>query len=59
VEHFVIWGDASRWRSKLDTLRGYGCDGVMFILGQGDAEPTIAAIAARLLELGEFSAMPA
>ena len=54
VEHFVIWGDASRWRSKLDLLRGYGCDGVMFILGQGDAEPACEAIAVRLRELGEI-----
>jgi len=52
VEHFVIWGDASRWRSKLDLLRGHGCDGIMFILGQGDAEQACEAIASRLRELG-------
>jgi hypothetical protein len=55
----VIWGDASRWQSKLDFLRGYGCDGIMFILGQGDAVQTTAAIAARLVELGELSPAPA
>jgi alkanesulfonate monooxygenase SsuD/methylene tetrahydromethanopterin reductase-like flavin-dependent oxidoreductase (luciferase family) len=54
VEHFVIWGDASRWRSKLDLLRGHGCDGIMFILGQGDAEQACEAIASRLRELGEL-----
>lgn len=54
VEHFVIWGDASRWRSKLDLLRGHGCDGIMFILGQGDAEQACEAIASRLLELGQL-----
>ena len=54
VEHFVIWGDASRWRSKLDLLRGHGCDGTMFILGQGDAEQACEAIASRLRELGEI-----
>jgi 5,10-methylenetetrahydromethanopterin reductase len=54
VEHFVIWGDASRWRSKLDMLRGHGCDGIMFILGQGDAEQACEAIASRLRELGEL-----
>jgi alkanesulfonate monooxygenase SsuD/methylene tetrahydromethanopterin reductase-like flavin-dependent oxidoreductase (luciferase family) len=54
VEHFVIWGDASRWRSKLDLLRGHGCDGIMFILGQGDAEQACEAIASRLRELGEI-----
>jgi alkanesulfonate monooxygenase SsuD/methylene tetrahydromethanopterin reductase-like flavin-dependent oxidoreductase (luciferase family) len=59
VEHFVIWGDAARWRSKLDLLRGYGCDGIMFILGQGDAEQTTEAIASRLQELDELSPVPA
>ena len=54
VEHFVIWGDASRWRSKLDLVRGHGCDGIMFILGQGDAEQACEAIASRLRELGEI-----
>jgi alkanesulfonate monooxygenase SsuD/methylene tetrahydromethanopterin reductase-like flavin-dependent oxidoreductase (luciferase family) len=54
VEHFVIWGDASRWRSKLDLLWGHGCDGIMFILGQGDAEQACEAIASRLRELGEL-----
>jgi 5,10-methylenetetrahydromethanopterin reductase len=54
VEHFVIWGDASRWRSKLSQLRGHGCDGIMFILGQGDAEQSSDAIASRLRELGEI-----
>jgi 5,10-methylenetetrahydromethanopterin reductase len=54
VEHFVIWGDAPRWRSKLDLLRSHGCDGIMFILGQGDAEQTTEAIAAGLRELGEI-----
>ena len=54
VEHFVIWGDASRWRSKLDLLRGHGCDGIMFILGQRDAEQACEAIASRLRELGEI-----
>ena len=54
VEHFVIWGDAPRWRSKLDLLRSYGCDGIMFILGQGDAEQSTEAIALRLRELGEI-----
>ena len=48
-----IWGDAPRWRSKLELLRGYGCDGVMFILGQGDAEQACEAIGSRLRELGE------
>jgi len=55
VEHFVIWGDAPRWCSKLDLLRSYGFDGVMFILGQGDAVQATEAIAARLRELGEIS----
>jgi len=55
VEHFVVWGDASQWRSKLGLLRDHGCDGVMFILGQGDAEKTTEAIASRLQELGELS----
>jgi 5,10-methylenetetrahydromethanopterin reductase len=55
VEHFVIWGDAPRWRSKLDALRGHGCNGIMFILGQGDAEQACEAIASRLRELGEIS----
>jgi 5,10-methylenetetrahydromethanopterin reductase len=54
VEHFVIWGDAPRWRSKLGLLRTYGCDGIMFILGQGDAEQACEAIASRLRELGEI-----
>jgi 5,10-methylenetetrahydromethanopterin reductase len=57
VEHFVIWGDASRWRSKLDLLRKHGCDGVMFILGQGDAEQSTEAIASRLRELAEIPCM--
>ena len=55
VEHFVIWGDVSRWRTKLDLLRNQGCDGVMFILGQGDAEQATVAIALRLRELGEIA----
>jgi 5,10-methylenetetrahydromethanopterin reductase len=55
VEHFVIWGDAPRWRSKFDLLRSHGCNGVMFILGQGDADQTTEAIASRLRELGEIS----
>lgn len=54
VEHFVVWGDVPRWRSKLDLLRGYGCDGIMFILGQGDAEQACEAIGSRLRELGEL-----
>jgi 5,10-methylenetetrahydromethanopterin reductase len=54
VEHFVIWGDAPRWRAKLDLLRSHGCDGIMFILGQGDAEQASEAIASRLRELGEL-----
>ena len=54
VEHFVIWGDAPRWRAKLDLLRSHGCDGIMFILGQGDAEQASEAIASRLQELGEL-----
>ena len=54
VEHFVIWGDAPRWRTKLDLLRGHGCNGIMFILGQGAAEPATEALAARLWELGEI-----
>jgi 5,10-methylenetetrahydromethanopterin reductase len=58
VEHFVIWGDAPRWRSKLGLLRGCGCNGIMFILGQGDAEQTTGAIALRLQELGEISKSP-
>jgi hypothetical protein len=58
VEHFVIWGDAPRWRSKLGLLRGYGCDGIMFILGQGDAEQTTEAVASRLRELDEISGTP-
>ena len=58
VEHFVIWGDASRWRSKIRFLRSYDCDGIMLILGQGDAEQTTGAIASRLQELGELSRSP-
>jgi hypothetical protein len=54
VEHFVVWGDVPRWRSKIDLLRGYGCDGIMFILGQGDAEQACEAIGSRLRELGEI-----
>jgi 5,10-methylenetetrahydromethanopterin reductase len=54
VEHFVIWGDAPRWRSKLDMLRGHGFDGIMFIIGQGDGERATEAIALRLRELGEI-----
>ena len=54
VEHFVIWGDAARWRAKLDLLRSYGFDGIMFIIGQGDAEKMTEAIALRLRELGEL-----
>ena len=59
VEHFVVWGDAPRWRSKLGMLRSHGCDGVMFILGQGDVEQTVELIAARLQELGELVRTPA
>jgi 5,10-methylenetetrahydromethanopterin reductase len=55
IEHFVIWGDVSRWRSKLNELRGHGSDGIMFIVGQGDAEQSSEAIASRLRELGEIS----
>jgi len=54
VEHFVIWGDAPRWRTKLDQLRDQGCDGIMFILGQGDAEQATEALASRLRALGEI-----
>jgi alkanesulfonate monooxygenase SsuD/methylene tetrahydromethanopterin reductase-like flavin-dependent oxidoreductase (luciferase family) len=59
VEHFVVWGDAPRWRAKLGLLRSHGCDGVMFILGQGDVEQTVDLIAARLQELGELARTPA
>jgi 5,10-methylenetetrahydromethanopterin reductase len=54
VEHFVIWGDAPRWRAKLDLLRSHTCDGIMFILGQGDAGEVSERTAARLRELGEL-----
>jgi 5,10-methylenetetrahydromethanopterin reductase len=52
VEHFVIWGDADRWRDKLGSLRTQGSDGVMFILGPGKEGEVVEAIAARLVELG-------
>jgi 5,10-methylenetetrahydromethanopterin reductase len=54
VEHFVIWGDTSRWRAKLDLLRSHTCDGIMFILGQGDASKITESLAERLRELGEL-----
>jgi 5,10-methylenetetrahydromethanopterin reductase len=54
VEHFVIWGDAPRWRAKLNLLRNHACNGIMFILGQGDASKMTESIAARLRDLGEL-----
>jgi 5,10-methylenetetrahydromethanopterin reductase len=52
VEHFVIWGDTPRWQDRLAFLRARGCDGVMFILGHGNADEVVEQIAARLTELG-------
>lgn len=52
VEHFVIWGDTSRWHDRLAFLRAHGCDGVMFILGQDNADDVLEQIAARLTEIG-------
>lgn len=52
VEHFVIWGDAARWHERLAMLHALGCDGIMFILGQGNEDALLERIAGRLSELG-------
>ncbi len=52
VEHFVVWGDADRWKEKMAFLTSQGCDGVHFILGQGDQRDLVAKIGDRLAEIG-------
>ena len=55
VEHFVIWGDAVRWRSRLALLQAHGCTGVMFILGQGEQLDVVSRLADRLTDLGHLA----
>lgn len=54
LEHFCVWGNADRWRRRLDGLEEAGCDGVMFILGQADQARAVGEIGARLRELGRL-----
>ncbi len=61
VDHFVIWGDDAVWRARLSDLAQRGCDGVMFILGQGRQAEIVRQLADRLERLGEMgsSRLPA
>lgn len=54
VRNFVVWGDAERWAQRLTELEQAGCDGVMFILGQGDQLAALQGITDRLRELGHL-----
>jgi len=54
VERFVFWGGQDAWRRRLDELRRAGCDGVMFILGQGSQLEALRGVTARLQALGEL-----
>lgn len=56
IEHFCVWGDADRWRGRIEWLEELGCDGVMFILGQADQATAVREIAERLQEIGALSA---
>jgi 5,10-methylenetetrahydromethanopterin reductase len=56
VERFVFWGGEHAWRRRLGELRRAGCDGVMFILGQGSQLDTLRAVTARLRAIGELPA---
>jgi 5,10-methylenetetrahydromethanopterin reductase len=56
VDHFVIWGDAAAWRRRLADLRRRGCDGVVFILGQGSQVEVLRGLTKKLQEIGELSA---
>jgi alkanesulfonate monooxygenase SsuD/methylene tetrahydromethanopterin reductase-like flavin-dependent oxidoreductase (luciferase family) len=54
TDNFVMWGDDSVWRSRLDDLRRSGCDGVMFILGQGRQDDVARRLSERLAGIGEL-----
>jgi 5,10-methylenetetrahydromethanopterin reductase len=54
VDHFVIWGDDAAWRRRLLELRRRGCDGVVFILGQGSQVEVLRGLTRRLRDIGEL-----
>lgn len=54
VDHFVLWGDDEAWSARLDELRRQGCDGVLFILGQGHQVEVVRQLTARLERLGQL-----
>ncbi|WP_157183155.1 LLM class flavin-dependent oxidoreductase [Sciscionella marina] len=54
VRNFVVWGQVQEWAQRLDELERHGCDGVMFILGQGDQLRALRGITDRLRELGRL-----
>lgn len=54
VRNFVVWGGTEEWARRIDELERQGCDGVMFILGQGDQVASLRAITERLRELGRL-----
>jgi 5,10-methylenetetrahydromethanopterin reductase len=54
VDHFVIWGDDAAWRRRLLDLRRRGCDGVVFILGQGSQVEVLRGLTSRLQDIGEL-----
>lgn len=56
VDHFVLWGGDETWRTRLADLRDRGCDGVMFILGQGRQDEVVGEISRRLARIGELPA---
>jgi 5,10-methylenetetrahydromethanopterin reductase len=58
VERFVFWGGQDAWRRRLDELRRAGCDGVMFILGQGSQLDAVRGVTARLQAVGELPVPP-
>lgn len=55
VDRFVLWGDGDEWRAAFSKMRDHGCDGVMFILGQGDQGETVRDLTGWLSELGELN----
>lgn len=55
ADHFVMWGDDDAWRARLQDLRARGCDGVLFILGQGTQLAIVNDLGRRLAGLGELA----
>jgi alkanesulfonate monooxygenase SsuD/methylene tetrahydromethanopterin reductase-like flavin-dependent oxidoreductase (luciferase family) len=56
IDSLCIWGDETRWRTRLDDLEREGWTGVMFILGQAEQASAIAEIGERLRSIGRLPA---